>query len=269
MDTRKILSRITMGVVTFVSVVAMMSAVNSPIVDTVYADIEDDVGETSSYSGSGDDVLGDLANQQVDEDDQGVINWLTGRRNVTAGQLESASKTMRPVTAMFGYVTGGIMVLIVAGVTVITALDLLYIAIPPIRGLLYSGSQGGSGGMMSGGMMGRGMGMSGMGAMGGSTGASQQKQVQWVSDEAIACAGLLNSGGQQMGGMYGGMGAMQGQQQQNSTSSVIGVYFKKRVFFMILLALSLVVLTSSVVMDCGVNLAEWVLKIFGMINGKL
>ena len=72
-----------------------------------------------------------------------------------------------------------------------------------------------------------------------------------------------------MGGMYGGMGAMQGQQQQNSTSSVIGVYFKKRVFFMILLALSLVVLTSSVVMDCGVNLAEWVLKIFGMINGKL
>ena len=52
---------------------------------------------------------------------------------------------------------------------------------------------------------------------------------------------------------------MQGGQDQMSKKSVIGMYFKKRIFFMILLAICAIVLTSSVLLGTGVNLALWLL----------
>ena len=127
-----------------------------------------------------------------------------------------------------------------------------------------------------------GMGMHGrFGMMGGGAQGGQQTR-QWVSDEAVACAALLGGGAQAQGAMgggmgmmggYGGMGGMQAmganQQQAQSTKSVIGMYFKKRLFFLILLALCIIVLTSSALMNCGVNLAQWVLKIINMLNGKM
>ena len=185
---------------------------------------------------------------------------------------------MNPIVNLLGYVAGGIIVLTVAGVVVITALDLMYIAIPPIRNVLYKGGAAGAGGMMGAG----GMGMHGrFGMMGGGAQGAQQTR-QWVSDEAVACAALLGGGAQAQGAMgggmgmmggYGGMGGMQAmganQQQAQSTKSVIGMYFKKRLFFLILLALCIIVLTSSALMNCGVNLAQWVLKIINMLNGKM
>lgn len=204
------------------------------------------------------------------DDDIEVGEWIKNRRGMTSENLNSASETLSPLVNMCGNVVGGIIVLVFAFVFIITGLDLLYISVPPIRGFLYKGD---AGGQQGGGMMG-GYGMRG-GMMGGGQQGGQEKPTQWISDEAIQCTAMLGGGGQQGGGMMGGgmygggMGGMQGGQDQMSKKSVIGMYFKKRIFFMILLAICAIVLTSSVLLGTGVNLALWLTKMLNMINGNI
>ena len=56
------------------------------------------------------------------------------------------------------------------------------------------------------------------------------------------------------------------QQQQQRGGGGIGEYLKRRIGFMIVLAICLIVLTSSVLMDTGINLAMWFLKILDAVN---
>lgn len=284
-------ARLALLVIAFFAVIAVFTMVNPPAITTVYAaSLEDNIGgnatETtappdnsgSNGGNSSGEMLNGIQSQTVSPEDKGVSDWLKNQKSMDPKHLEKASETMNPIVNLLGYVAGGIIVLTVAGVVVITALDLMYIAIPPIRNVLYKGGAAGAGGMMGAG----GMGMHGrFGMMGGGAQGAQQPR-QWVSDEAVACAALLGGGAQAQGAMgggmgmmggYGGMGGMQAmganQQQAQSTKSVIGMYFKKRLFFLILLALCIIVLTSSALMNCGVNLAQWVLKIINMLNGKM
>lgn len=285
-------ARLALLVIAFFAVIAVFTMVNPPAITTVYAaSLEDNIDgnatETTAPSNDSDsnggnsagEMLNGIQSQTVSPEDKGVSDWLKNQKTMDPKHLEKASETMNPIVNLLGYVAGGIIVLTVAGVVVITALDLMYIAIPPIRNVLYKGgAAAGAGGMMSAG----GMGMHGrFGMMGGGAQGAQQTR-QWVSDEAVACAALLGGGAQAQGAMgggmgmmggYGGMGGMQAmganQQQAQSTKSVIGMYFKKRLFFLILLALCIIVLTSSALMNCGVNIAQWVLKIINMLNGKM
>lgn len=284
-------ARLALLVIAFFAVIAVFTMVNPPAITTVYAaSLEDNIGgnatETTAPPNNSDsnggnssgEMLNGIQSQTVSPEDKGVSDWLKNQKSMDPKHLEKASETMNPIVNLLGYVAGGIIVLTVAGVVVITALDLMYIAIPPIRNVLYKGGAAGAGGMMGAG----GMGMHGrFGMMGGGAQGAQQPR-QWVSDEAVACAALLGGGAQAQGAMgggmgmmggYGGMGGMQAmganQQQAQSTKSVIGMYFKKRLFFLILLALCIIVLTSSALMNCGVNLAQWVLKIINMLNGKM
>lgn len=230
----------------------------------VYANsIEDNVNGNSDSSNSNEG--------SVSQDDQDVANWIKDQRGMTGKQLQTASETLSPITNMFGYVVGGIVVLIFAGVFIITALDLLYITIPPIRNLLYKAGTDGTGAYTGGGMAG-GYGMGGYGGMhGGMMGAGgavggTQKPTQWISDEAVMCASLLGGSSQaQNPAMVGG----QMQQQNVPMKSVIGTYLKKRIFFMILLAICVIILTSSALLGTGVNLAQWGLKIINMMNGYI
>ena len=284
--------RLALLVIAFFAVIAVFTMVNPPAITTVYvASLEDNISgnatETTAPPNNSDsnggnssgEMLNGIQSQTVSPEDKGVSDWLKNQKSMDPKHLEKASETMNPIVNLLGYVAGGIIVLTVAGVVVITALDLMYIAIPPIRNVLYKGgAAAGAGGMMGAG----GMGMHGrFGMMGGGAQGGQQTR-QWVSDEAVACAALLGGGAQAQGAMgggmgmmggYGGMGGMQAmganQQQAQSTKSVIGMYFKKRLFFLILLALCIIVLTSSALMNCGVNLAQWVLKIINMLNGKM
>lgn len=284
-------ARLALLVIAFFAVIAVFTMINPPAITTVYAaSLEDNISgnatETTAPPNNSDsnggnssgEMLNGIQSQTVSPEDKGVSDWLKNQKSMDPKHLEKASETMNPIVNLLGYVAGGIIVLTVAGVVVITALDLMYIAIPPIRNVLYKGGAAGAGGMMGAG----GMGMHGrFGMMGGGAQGAQQPR-QWVSDEAVACAALLGGGAQAQGAMgggmgmmggYGGMGGMQAmganQQQAQSTKSVIGMYFKKRLFFLILLALCIIVLTSSALMNCGVNLAQWVLKIINMLNGKM
>lgn len=247
--------------------IASATAVMTP--SPVYANsIEDNVNDNPDSTNSD--------GNSVSQDDQDVANWIKNKRGMTGEQLQVASETLSPVTNMFGYLVGGIVVLIFAGVFIITGLDLLYITIPPFRNALYkagtdgtgaytgggmAGGMGGYGGMR-GGMMGAGGGMMGAGGAAGGT----QKPTQWISDEAVMCASLLGGSSQaQNPGMMGG----QMQQQNAPMKSVLGTYFKKRIFFMILLAVSVIILTSSALLGTGVNLAKWGLKLIELVNGYI
>ena len=231
--------------------------------------------------------------KDISQDDQYFGDWVKQQRGMTSEQLNTASQTLSPITNIIGYAVGGVVVLLFASISLITVLDLLYISIPPIRGLLYTGGEasGGVGGMGMGGMggfgsrggygmgmggfgsrggYGMGMGGMGMGASGGAQGGAKPRQ--WVSDEAVQCAAFMGTGQQQQQGegmgMMGGMGGQQ-QQQQQSTGSVITMYLKKRVVFLVLLAVSAILLTSSALLGTGANLAQAGIKLINMLNGYI
>lgn len=261
----------------------VFTAISVPTIDVAYAEntLEDNVGGNSSSSSNSDssdddDLFGGLKDQEIDPEDKGVSDWLKDQRGVNSKQLESATQTMSPITNIIGYITGGIIILTVVGVVAITALDLLYIAVPPTRNFLYKAGTDGTGGFTGGFGAGGYERMGGMSMGAGGAAQGTNKPTQWVSDEAVNCAAMLGGSAQSaQGGMmpgmgmgYGAMGAQQ-QQGQMKTKSVIAMYFKKRLFFLILLAVCIIVLTSSAIMNCGVNLAEWFLKIVNMLNGKM
>lgn len=268
MSKSKNLARILLIVLSLVAMLSIFMYLDVPVIDKAYATaIEDNINDsTTSTTEPTDSILDDIKNQEVDGEDKGMADWVANQRGVTSNQLETATQAMSPITNIIGYVTGGVLILVVTGVVLITALDLLYIAIPPVRNILYKAGTDGTG---------MNMGVGSMNGMGTNTNGGK-KPTQWVSDEAVACAAMLGGSSQSRGGMNGmgvgmyGMGVNQQQQSQTPTmKSVIGTYFKKRLFFIILLALCVIVLTSSALMQCGVNLAEWVLKIINMFNTKM
>lgn len=201
-----------------------------------------------------------------------VSDYLKGYTPVTKGNMDKASSLASPVVNFIGMLIGLVCVITTAGVGLITALDLLYIAIPPVRGFLYEGAQQGgmAGGMGMGmGNMHGGMGMGGMG-MGGMQPQGGAHKMRWVSDEVVATVAMCQPQGQGggMGMMAGGMG-MQGAQQNMSTKSTISVYLKKRIFFLVLFAVASIVLLSTVFTDCGINVAALVMKIMAKVNGSI
>lgn len=218
----------------------------------------------------------------ISQDDQYFGDWIKQQRGMTSEQLNTASQTLSPLTNILGYAVGGCVVLLFASISLITALDLLYISVPPIRGLLYTGgdASGGAGGGMGGmggfgsrGGYGMGMGGMGMGGAGGAQGGAKPRQ--FVSDEAVQCTALMGGGQQQQQGGFGmgGMGGfgMQSQQQQpqQTTGSVILMYLKKRVVFIVLLVISALLLTSSALLGTGVNLAQAGIKLINTLNGYI
>lgn len=232
------------------------------VIETHASELEDSVGgETDSSeedSGSGASALGD---------------YIKDKEGFTGEQLADADKKLSPLTNILGYIVGGGVILVFAAVFVITALDLIYIVIPPTRNLLYKAGTDGTGAYTPGGYgsgygmggYGRGMGMA-MGAQMGTAAGGTAKPTQWISDEAVACAAMLGGSSQAPSAMPG---MQTGMPQNMPMKSVIYEYFKKRVFFMIVLAICVIVLTSSLLLGTGVNLAEWFLKIIGGVNESI
>lgn len=113
------------------------------------------------------------------------------------------------------------------------------------------------------------------GGMMGNPGMAESRQrgsIQWISDEAIQCVAQMATGGAQDSGMnpmQAGMMAQQAPTAAVSRRSTISLYFRKRIFFMVLLAICVIVLTSSALLGTGVNLALWLTKIINAVNGNI
>ena len=186
-----------------------------------------------------------LDSGEVKDDDIAMGDFIKNYRGVTSSQLSEADNLISPLTNFLGFVSGILISLATAGIFFITAIDIAYIAIPPVRGLLYP--QGANGGAMGGGM--------------GYNNQNNQRKYQLISDEAIACTAMM-SGGQR----GSAMGMQQAGQNNQTRGSVIKIYLGKRIIFIIFFAICLLILTSSALLGTGVNLAMWGLKLIDALN---
>lgn len=200
---------------------------------------------------------------ETDEAYNSIQDVMRGYNAVDQESMEKANQLASPLADIIGVLTGFIIAITTALIFLVTALDILYISVPFVRKFLnpevaQGGMPGGMG--MRGGM---GMGMQGNQGGGGH---------RWVSDEAVQAlqAAGVADGGQAgaMGGMngYGGMGAMGAQQQQSGGKSSVMSYLKKRAFFLIVFAITSTILMSSLLLDCGLNLADLLYKIISLFT---
>ena len=203
------------------------------------------------------------------DDGTGAIgDYMKGYNPVDGEDMAKANQLASPLVNMIGTIIGVIVVIVSAGIFLVTALDLAYIGLPFTRPLLTAkyqlvsdealacvgGGAAGQQGGMQGGMGGMSGGMGGMqGGMGGMSGG-------------MGMGGM--SGGMGMGGMSGGMG-MGANGQQQGTKSIIVSYLKKRIVFLVIFALATVILLSSVFTDCGINLAALLMKLMGKANDSI
>lgn len=222
----------------------------------------------SASAGSLDDLSsGDVSNDMYTglTEDSALTDYLRGYTPITDENMQKASTLSSPIVSALGTISGFIIMCVSGGIFLVTALDFVYIGIPFLRTFLnpmYGQSSGGASPM--GGM--------GMGSPQGGMQSQGFLKRRWVSDEAVACVNMAQSGGQQQGGMGMGMNSMMGgmqQQQSQSTKSVIFEYLKKRSFFIIIFTVATVLLMSSLFTDCGLNLAELLDKIIQRLNGTV
>lgn len=199
-----------------------------------------------------------------------VGGFFKGYNPVTADDMKNGQYYAAPFVSFFGTIVGFTMAIVVAWMAVQTAVDLLYWAIPPLRGILAkqnpTAGNGGMGGMGMGGMQQR---------------QSSSKLPIFVSDDmlqAMAEGGNVSSqgginGGMGMGGFGGGMvgfgggmGMNMSMQQQESKPHILTAYFKKRLLSLVIFGVCIAVLFSSALMDTGINLGAFLIKLINFFN---
>ena len=225
--------------------------------DAVTGETTTETGGAGGFGG-GDSVSGEASN---------VGGFLKGYNPVTDAQMGQGQYWATPFINFFGNIVGFGTIILVSWIAVQTVIDLIYWGIPPVRGVLAPQNQP-AGGM--------GMGM------------QQQRPASklpiFVSDDMlqameqggnVASQGGMNGGmsmGMGMGGMgmgmNGGMGGFGGgmQQEPPKRSHILTAYFKKRLLSVVVLGVCLAVLFSSVLLDTGINLGAFIIKILNMFN---
>lgn len=199
-----------------------------------------------------------------------AVGSLFDNVGVDAEATEKANTFMAPVVYWANIGFAVLLAFAFVGMFFITGLDLVYIAIPPVRRFLMPEQQQQGGGMSMGGMGGGfgggfGGGMGGMG-MGGGQPQQSSGMGQFISDEAKAAVSesqpqQQGGGGMSMGGFGGGFGGgMGGQQEQPKAKSIIVSYFKKRVIFLVLFGVCALLLSTTLFTDIGINLGTWVMN---------
>lgn len=191
------------------------------------------------------------------EESNAIADYLKGYTPITGETMATASNVMSPVTSLMGNIAGCIMVFASAGIFLVTAFDLAYIGLPFCRSWLNPALRG----------------IPELGL-----------RRRWVSDEAIAATASLSADSQQNPINNTGMGIMnmpsqqypnQYMQPQPATQpaqpmkSVIFEYFKKRSFFMIVFTVCSAVLMSSMLTDCGINIAMLIDRMSSSIISKV
>lgn len=190
-----------------------------------------------------------------------TAGFFKGYNPVTEDNLKTGSYWATPIVDFLGNLVGFGMALIMIWVVVQTVIDLLYWAIPTIRPLLEP--------QQSGALQG---GMNGMG------GAQQQRSKIriTVSDDmtqslggGVQQGGMMQPQGQYGGGGLGGglgVGYNTGGQQQQEPKHVLTTYFKKRVLSLIILGVCAAVLLSSLLIDTGINVGAFIVKLINIFN---
>ena len=216
--------------------------------------------------------------QQAGNDgDVGAIgDYMRGYTPVDDEDMAKANQMASPITNFIGSVIGVIVVLASTGIFLITALDLCYIGIPFTRHLLTMKYQlvsdealacapGAAAPQQSGGMNGQ---MGGMNSQMGGFGGGMNSGFGGGMNNGFG--GGMNGGMNGFGGGMNSMGGQMGAQQgQPSTKSCVVQYLKKRIVFIVVFTICTIILLSSAITGCGINLASLLLKILNKINGGI
>lgn len=170
-----------------------------------------------------------------------AVGDMFGNAGINEESIAEAQEFLRPVAVIMNKIMAVILGLSSLGMMLITVLDLFYITFPPIRDLLDGGTTGGQPLKRS-----RSLGMEGPGMKPEQlqAGGGLSALGRWVSDEALASA----------------------IETQRTGKMVVAGYFKKRSIFLVLFGICVVLFTSTVFTDLGVNLGMWVLS---KVNGFL
>ena len=173
-----------------------------------------------------------------------AVGDMFGNAGINEESIAEAQEFLKPVAVIMNKIMATILGLASLGMMLITVLDLFYITFPPIRDLLDGGTTGGQPLKRS-----RSLGMEGDIEGPGmkpeqQAGGGLSALGRWVSDEALASS----------------------MEAQRTGKMVVAGYFKKRSIFLVLFGICVVLFTSTVFTDLGVNLGMWVLS---KVNGFL
>ena len=227
---------------------------------TIGVSAEGDLGGVGTQDTVTDQSSGNSSSKR---EAHGIAGFMRDYNPVTDEQMAESEAFASPILALVGNAIGFILIIVVAGVTLVTALDLCYIGLPFTRVLLAPQQTGG------------------MSPMGGMAGQQAKPRFQLVSDEALSSVPTGGSAGMAstpMGGMggYGGMSPMGGMggmssapNQPQGVKSAIFAYFKKRIIFLVLFAVAAIVLTSSILTNCGINIAYLFMDLLEKIMGLM
>lgn len=182
-----------------------------------------------------DGLIEDTATEVTTSNDNALADYMRGYQPITEENMQFANATMTPVVKVIGNISGCIMIFAIAAIFFTTAIDLLYIAFPPIRTSLNPTM----------GMPERGL------------------RRKWVSDEVCRVVNIYGTA-QQNPMMQGGMGMPQ--QQPQPMKIVIFEYLKARAIFLVIFAIASTLLLSSVFTNCGINVAELIVKLMNRVN---
>lgn len=234
--------------------------------DNSNATKEDTTKSVESNTETNSGTTGDVNTGTRQRPGSDVSDTLKGFKPTTKEDMAKAKQSSAWLTDLIGVAISFIVILTFLGIGLITALDVLYMAFPPVRGFLYTAGTDGAGGMS-------GMNMSGNNSIGNR---------QWVSDEAVQVASMLGGSAQATGhgGMPVGMGMPMGmgmgipgaqspQKQQGGGRVAIGVYLQKRIVFLVLLGVASVLLFTSAFTDFGINVGGMLLELLSVIADKL
>lgn len=197
-----------------------------------------------------------------------AVGDLFSKAGVTKESLDQANIWLTPVAKIMNKVMAVILGLTSIALFLITVLDIMYIAFPPIRPYLTGGGVGSQGNQQSGAPMQRGYnngvygsGQNGFGMPVGNTpGAGIQQSGtsgsfgRWISDEALAATKESEES------MY--VGAL----HPKPVKSLIFSYMKKRSMFLIMFGVTVVLFTSTIFSDIGVKLGMLILGWFAGIH---
>ncbi len=171
------------------------------------------------------------------QEETAVIETLFDGVGVDKEAADTASMYMSPIVELVNLTVALILGVASLGMFFITGLDLLYIAVPPLRNLLNPSNSSSIG--------------------------------RWISDEALAVVGAQNSSQPQVivapqsdvMGMTGyGAGMMRGIQREPDKPKVMIInYLKKRVYFLFMFGVCVVLLSTTIFTDLGMKLGSWIL----------
>ena len=184
------------------------------------------------------------------DSDDALLNYMQNYKPITNENMEMAEQISNPIVNLIGNAIGVCTLVSIALLGFTTGVDFIYLSAPFMRNYLVGKNFVSDEARACLGVAGGNQGMSG--SMGSPTPTMQ--------------GGTVESGGTQSSMMQGGATTGNNSNRGNSTKVVMLTYLKMRSFVIILFIVATILLTSTVLFDCGINVALLLQRVLNGVN---